>query len=194
MCWYKAAIIILSNLFSSWYSWNIVHLMLNNNHSCITMNIYYPLANEVAKGYSNATVRILTKLGAYLVLKRIWNPIDFQGQRSRSLGQVFRRGDTPRFALPLFIYWNSFFRLEKKNNNRITYILQIDTKVLGYDCHLLDESSDQKSTKLQRNILIQKIQRFLKKKSCLLINCQCLIRHFPSIHHQSDIETWMVVS
>ena len=69
---------------------------------------YYPLANEVAKGYSNATVRpsvrpshpyehsrinilqwILTKLGTYLVLKRIWNPIDFQGERSRSLGQIF---------------------------------------------------------------------------------------------------------
>jgi hypothetical protein len=66
-------------------------------------NVYYPLANEVAKGYSNATIRpshpcehsrinilqwILTKLGTYLVLKRIWNPIDFQGQRSRSLGQI----------------------------------------------------------------------------------------------------------
>jgi hypothetical protein len=38
----------------------------------------------------------------YLVLKRIWNPIDFQGQRSRSPGQIFRRGDTPHFALPLF--------------------------------------------------------------------------------------------
>ena len=44
---------------------------------------------------------ILTKLGTYLVLKRIWNPIDFQGQRSRSPGQIFRWGDTPRFALPL---------------------------------------------------------------------------------------------
>jgi hypothetical protein len=58
---------------------------------------FYPLANEVAKGYSNATVRpshpcehsrinilqwILTKLGTYLVLQIIWNPIDFQGQRS----------------------------------------------------------------------------------------------------------------
>jgi hypothetical protein len=31
---------------------------------------------------------ILTKLGTYLVLKRIWNPIDFQGHRSRSLGQI----------------------------------------------------------------------------------------------------------
>ena len=71
---------------------------------------YYPLANEVAKGYSNATVRpsfrpsvrhilvnsrinilqwILTKLGTYLVLKRIWNPIDFQGQRSRSPDHIF---------------------------------------------------------------------------------------------------------
>jgi hypothetical protein len=49
---------------------------------------HYPLANKVAKGYSNATFRpsfhnilqwILTKLGTYLVLKRIWNPIDFQG-------------------------------------------------------------------------------------------------------------------
>jgi len=45
----------------------------------------------------------LTKLGTYLVLKRIWNPIDFQGQRSRSPGQFFRRGDMPRFALPLLI-------------------------------------------------------------------------------------------
>jgi hypothetical protein len=44
----------------------------------------------------------LTKLGTYLVLRRIWNPIDFQGQRSRSQGQIFRRVDTPRFALPLF--------------------------------------------------------------------------------------------
>jgi hypothetical protein len=27
---------------------------------------------------------ILTKLGTYLVLRRVWNPIYFQGQRSRS--------------------------------------------------------------------------------------------------------------
>ena len=65
-------------------------------------DVYYPLANEVPKGYSNATVRpsvrpshpcehsminilqwILTKLGTYLVLKRIWNPIDFQCHRSK---------------------------------------------------------------------------------------------------------------
>ena len=63
----------------------------------------YPLANEIARGYSNATVRpsvrhnpcehsrinilqwILTKLGTYLVLKRIWNSIDFQGHRVKYL-------------------------------------------------------------------------------------------------------------
>jgi hypothetical protein len=44
---------------------------------------------------------ILTKLGTYLVLRRVWNPIDFQGQRSRLQSLIFRRGDTPRFALPL---------------------------------------------------------------------------------------------
>ena len=63
---------------------------------------FYPLANEVAKEYSNATIPpsfrpshpcehsrinilqwILTKLGTYLVFKRIWNPIDFQGHRSK---------------------------------------------------------------------------------------------------------------
>jgi hypothetical protein len=32
---------------------------------------------------------ILTKLGTYLVLRKIWNPIDFQGQRSMSPGQIF---------------------------------------------------------------------------------------------------------
>jgi hypothetical protein len=30
---------------------------------------------------------ILTKLGTYIVLRRVWNHIDFQGQRSR--GQIF---------------------------------------------------------------------------------------------------------
>ena len=30
---------------------------------------------------------ILTKLGTYIVLMSVWNPIDFQGQRSR--GQIF---------------------------------------------------------------------------------------------------------
>ena len=78
---------------------------LYSDQSCSVVLVpCYPLANEVAKGYSNATVRpshpcehsriniiqwILTKLGTYLVLRRIWNPIDFPGQRSRSPGQIF---------------------------------------------------------------------------------------------------------
>jgi hypothetical protein len=39
----------------------------------------------------------------FLDRKRIWNPIDFQGQKSRSQGLIFRGGDTPRFALPLLL-------------------------------------------------------------------------------------------
>ena len=31
----------------------------------------------------------MTKLGAKLALRRVWNLIDFQGQSSRSLGQIF---------------------------------------------------------------------------------------------------------
>ena len=63
---------------------------------------------------------ILTKLGTYLVLKRIWNVIDFKGQWSRSQGQIFRRGDMPCFALPLLILLSvNYFRLvaEKINKN-----------------------------------------------------------------------------
>ena len=47
---------------------------------------------------------IVVKLGTYFVLKRIWNPIDFQGHRSRSPDKIFRLGDMPCFALPLFCF------------------------------------------------------------------------------------------
>jgi hypothetical protein len=106
---------------------------VSNTGSTHWASSYYLLANEVAKGYSNATIRpsvllqhpcehsrinilqwILTKLGTYLVLERIWNPLDFHGQRSRSLGQIFRRGDTPRIALPLFILSQKPCKLKKK--------------------------------------------------------------------------------
>ena len=66
-----------------------------------------PLRNILVNTRINILQWILTKLGTYmyLVLKRIWNPIDFQCQRSRSPGQIFRRGDMPRFALPLFMFF-----------------------------------------------------------------------------------------
>ena len=62
----------------------------------------------------------LTRLGTYLVL--FWNPIDFQGQRSRSPGQIFRRGDTPRFALPLLL--NLFTLLQNVYIMLILFSLQ----------------------------------------------------------------------
>ena len=55
---------------------------------------------------------ILVKLGTYLVLKRIWNPIDFQDHRSRSPDHIFKRGDIPRFALPLLHFVYNFNVLE----------------------------------------------------------------------------------
>ena len=73
------------------------------SHLTNVVKAFYPLPNEVARGHSNATVRhnpcehsrinilqwILTKLSTYLVLTRVWIPIDFQDQRSRSAGQIF---------------------------------------------------------------------------------------------------------
>ena len=57
---------------------------------------------------------MLTKLDTYLVLKRIWNLIYFQGHRSRSPGQIVRRGDTPRFALLLFQFKIYIYEYEDK--------------------------------------------------------------------------------
>jgi hypothetical protein len=96
LCNYKRDFLYLSR--------NSYFVLLGSNCVHIQKRLFYPLANEVAKGYSNATVRpshpcehsrinilqwILTKLGTYLVLTRVWNPIDFQGQKSRSPGQIF---------------------------------------------------------------------------------------------------------
>jgi hypothetical protein len=40
---------------------------------------------------------ILTKVGTYLVLRRVWNPIDFQGQRSR--GQILTTHPCEHFRI-----------------------------------------------------------------------------------------------
>jgi hypothetical protein len=34
---------------------------------------------------------ILTKLGTYLVFRRVWNPIDFQGHRSKAVWETTAR-------------------------------------------------------------------------------------------------------
>ena len=93
----------------------------------------YPLTNEVVKGYSNATVFpwhpcehsrinilqwILTKLGTYLVLKRIWNPIDFQGHRFKFLG----KGIHHALCCPCWYWWNcwpSLFKLSFLNQGTV---------------------------------------------------------------------------
>jgi hypothetical protein len=61
----------------------------------------------------------LTKLGTYLVFKRIWNPIDCRGQGHwvKFLGE----GDVPRFALP-FGFFNLYFIF-------LEYVEVVDGKV-----------------------------------------------------------------
>jgi hypothetical protein len=87
-------------LWRKYFTLPLIYLTTNCYTKWFLLN--YPFANEVAKGYSNASIRpsvrpshpcehsrinilqwILTKLGTYLVLKRICSPIDFQGHRSK---------------------------------------------------------------------------------------------------------------
>jgi hypothetical protein len=48
---------------------------------------------------------MLTKLGTYLDVQRIGNRIDFQGQRSRSQGLIFRRGIRHALRCPCYTYF-----------------------------------------------------------------------------------------
>jgi hypothetical protein len=53
--------------------------------------IYFLISYKILIEHSRINILqwILTKHGTYLVLTRVWIPIDFQGQRSMSLGQIF---------------------------------------------------------------------------------------------------------
>ena len=80
-------------------TWYIIPSPMKLRRDIVTLPCF---RNILVNTRINILQWILTKLGTYLVLKRIWNPIDFQVQRSP--GQIFRRGDMPCFALPwLFI-------------------------------------------------------------------------------------------
>jgi hypothetical protein len=59
-------------------------LILECSQGCYAVNNLTPCEHSRI----NILQRILTKLGTYLVLKKIWNPIDFQDQRSKSPGQI----------------------------------------------------------------------------------------------------------
>ena len=75
------------------------------------IHVVIPSPTKLQRGYSNATVRpsvtflvntnmvqwISTKLGTQVILTKIWHPIDFLGQWSRSqLNFEFFRGLTVR--------------------------------------------------------------------------------------------------
>jgi hypothetical protein len=82
---------------------------------------------------------ILTKLGTYLVLKRIWNPIDFQGQRSRSSGQILKDVDSRVFTRMLrskiltWLSWPLTYEVMTLKINRVSVILRTKLifKVIG---------------------------------------------------------------
>ena len=68
---------------------------------------------------------ILTKLGTYLVLKRIWNPIDFQGHRSKAYMWTFwREHFPPDFEGPSRQLSKSSTREKNKVQKILTYILR----------------------------------------------------------------------
>ena len=97
----KQAAIATSMLSSKLVRYNLDLLKRKHKAAVSFLNWHNICAIHLYWG-GRKSFRILTKPGTYLDLKKIWNPIDFQGQWSKSQGLIFRRGDTPRFALPLF--------------------------------------------------------------------------------------------
>ena len=74
----------ISDLCTYWY--NYVPNTCMNSNATVLLSVRH---NPCEHSRINILQWILTKLGTYLVLKRIWNPIDFQGQRSRSPSKCF---------------------------------------------------------------------------------------------------------
>jgi hypothetical protein len=112
---------------------------------------------------------ILTKRGTYLVLTRVWNPIDFQGQRSRSQGEiclvkihwrmlilVFTRTlcskNFTRWHWPLTLKWINFIRgipifvkftdSIKPRNHQINECVSPYIYIYIYICIYIDYSSE----------------------------------------------------
>jgi hypothetical protein len=113
-CWYwwnwlNFLFIILNNVLNFYVDFSINRLTLmlccahattcmNNKLKLEFVNVFCYLIIDVTLDDThykivisriNILQWILTKLGTYLVLKRIWNPIDFQGQRSRSRSNFY---------------------------------------------------------------------------------------------------------
>jgi hypothetical protein len=77
--------------------------------SCFIQEIYVPSSSLLQGKYlpfsPSPLLLNIFRLFVILSLTQLYRytPIDFQGQRTRSQGLIFRRVDTPRFALPLFV-------------------------------------------------------------------------------------------
>ena len=81
--------------------------------------------------HSNIEIHHLNFSSRNMVLILDWwiftNYCYFQGQRSRSPGQIFRRGDMPRFALPLlyFSIAKFIFVMKWKTNTNTTLLFYL---------------------------------------------------------------------
>ena len=72
----------------------------------------------------------MTKLGIYMYLdlKRIWNPIDFQGQRSRSQGLIFGEGIHHALRCPCYHSHNiDTYETDHHNVNKTLLKLTLNT-------------------------------------------------------------------
>jgi hypothetical protein len=94
---------------------------------------------------------ILTKLGTYLVLTRIWNTIDFQGHRSKvkvTGSNFLARGyATLCVALVLFVYQNV------NETNTFSRLWSTNTKVILISLYLQIQSTNSRAFhRIQINI------------------------------------------
>jgi hypothetical protein len=74
--------------------WRMLILECSQGCYAVGHRVKFVLRNILVNTRINILQWILTKLSTYWDLKRIWNPIDFQDQRSRSQCIIFRWGDT----------------------------------------------------------------------------------------------------
>ena len=59
----------------------ILHFKLNKIALLVISQVFTVCSNATVLPRINILQLILTKFGTYLVVKRIWNPTDFQGHR-----------------------------------------------------------------------------------------------------------------
>jgi hypothetical protein len=98
---------------------------------------------------------------------RIWNPIDFQCQRSRSQGLIFRRGDMPRFALPLLTSILSAIKTRRQS--------YYDTNYAGCD--------------VTQIWILKNSQDMLRVHTIKVLLLTIALKHSTSLHNYSPLKT-----